>query len=127
LDTPSYFRQEYEVKVTGNSLFQLPIQKIFTLKSVTKWNVGESFLKRLMIQLGKKCPAFTELFEVHHHAQESLSSYPIPSKWIPLRTLCLLYDPVISILQCVGIRVCIQKFPDWLPGASTVNGTALCH
>jgi len=25
------------------------------------------------------------------------------------------------------IRGCIQKFPDWLPGARTVNGTALCH
>jgi len=22
---------------------------------------------------------------------------------------------------------CIQKFPDWPPGARTVNGTALCH
>jgi len=22
---------------------------------------------------------------------------------------------------------CIQKFPDWLPGVITVNGTALCH
>jgi hypothetical protein len=22
---------------------------------------------------------------------------------------------------------CIQKFPDWLPGARTANGTALCH
>jgi hypothetical protein len=26
-----------------------------------------------------------------------------------------------------NIRGCIQKFPDWPPGASTVNGTALCH
>jgi hypothetical protein len=25
------------------------------------------------------------------------------------------------------IRGCIQKFPDWLPGARTANGTALCH
>jgi hypothetical protein len=25
------------------------------------------------------------------------------------------------------IRGCIQKFPDWLPGARTTNGTALCH
>jgi hypothetical protein len=24
-------------------------------------------------------------------------------------------------------RVCIQKFPDWPPGAITANGTALCH
>jgi hypothetical protein len=22
---------------------------------------------------------------------------------------------------------CIQKFPDWQPGARTANGTALCH
>jgi hypothetical protein len=25
------------------------------------------------------------------------------------------------------IRECIQKFPDWPPGARTANGTALCH
>jgi hypothetical protein len=25
------------------------------------------------------------------------------------------------------IRGCIQKFPDWAPGARTANGTALCH
>jgi hypothetical protein len=25
------------------------------------------------------------------------------------------------------IRWCIRKFPDWLPGARTANGTALCH
>jgi hypothetical protein len=25
------------------------------------------------------------------------------------------------------VRECIQKFPDWLPGARTANGTALCH
>jgi hypothetical protein len=24
-------------------------------------------------------------------------------------------------------RVCIQKFPDWPPGARTANGIALCH
>jgi hypothetical protein len=23
-------------------------------------------------------------------------------------------------------RECIQKFPDWTPGATTANGTALC-
>jgi hypothetical protein len=25
------------------------------------------------------------------------------------------------------VRGCIQKFPDWPPGARTANGTALCH
>jgi len=25
------------------------------------------------------------------------------------------------------IRRCIQKFPDWPPGARTANGTVLCH
>jgi hypothetical protein len=27
----------------------------------------------------------------------------------------------------LNIRGCIQKFPDWPPGARTANGTALCH
>jgi hypothetical protein len=26
-----------------------------------------------------------------------------------------------------GIRGCMQKFPDWPPGARAANGTALCH
>jgi hypothetical protein len=25
------------------------------------------------------------------------------------------------------VKGCIQKFLDWLPGAKTANGTALCH
>jgi len=25
------------------------------------------------------------------------------------------------------LRECIQKFPDWPPGARTAYGTALCH
>jgi hypothetical protein len=33
--------------------------------------------------------------------------------------------PVVPILS--HIRGCIQKFPDWPPGARTANGTALCH
>jgi hypothetical protein len=28
---------------------------------------------------------------------------------------------------CFNIWGCIQKFPDWPPGARTVNATALCH
>jgi hypothetical protein len=27
----------------------------------------------------------------------------------------------------VHTRGCIQKFPDWPPGARTAHGTALCH
>jgi hypothetical protein len=30
-------------------------------------------------------------------------------------------------LHRVLILWCIQKFPDWPPGARTANGTALCH
>jgi hypothetical protein len=26
-----------------------------------------------------------------------------------------------------NVRECIQKFPDWQPGARAANGTALCH
>jgi hypothetical protein len=30
--------------------------------------------------------------------------------------------------QGVGhVGGCVQKFPDWPPGARTANGTALCH
>jgi hypothetical protein len=43
--------------------------------------------------------------------------------------------PPGSWAECVGrfscldlniLRMCIQKFPDWPPGARTANGTALC-
>jgi hypothetical protein len=27
----------------------------------------------------------------------------------------------------LGTRGCIQKIPDWPPGARNVNGTAFCH
>jgi hypothetical protein len=27
----------------------------------------------------------------------------------------------------MDVRGCIQKFPDWQPGARTANDTALCH
>jgi hypothetical protein len=42
---------------------------------------------------------------------------------VPLNTLTLQFTP--SLLH--EIRGCIQKFPDWPPGARTANGTALCH
>jgi hypothetical protein len=29
--------------------------------------------------------------------------------------------------RAVAVRKCIQKFPDWPPGARTANGKALCH
>jgi hypothetical protein len=41
----------------------------------------------------------------------------IPQNPLIIRTAGTLYE----------IQVCIQKFPDWPPGARTVNGTALCH
>jgi hypothetical protein len=34
---------------------------------------------------------------------------------------------VLEIGPVVFIRGSIQKFPDWLRGARTANGTALCH
>jgi hypothetical protein len=36
----------------------------------------------------------------------------------------------LSISESVSqhrVRVCIQKFPEWSPGARTANGTDLCH
>jgi len=33
----------------------------------------------------------------------------------------------ICVRRVTCIRVCIQKFPYWLPGARTANGTALWH
>jgi hypothetical protein len=42
-------------------------------------------------------------------------------------------DCATGIARCVlsghSLRIggCIQKFPDWPPGAGTANGTALCY
>jgi len=33
----------------------------------------------------------------------------------------------VQTIPIWSIRVCIQKFPDWPPGARTANGTAPCH
>jgi len=32
-----------------------------------------------------------------------------------------------SNIHSWGLRGCIQKFPDWPPGARTENDTVLCH
>jgi len=32
-----------------------------------------------------------------------------------------------TAFKCLCLRGCIQKFPDWLPGATTANGKTLCH
>jgi len=32
-----------------------------------------------------------------------------------------------AVLKDNEVRRCIQKFPDWPPGARTANGKALCH
>jgi hypothetical protein len=34
---------------------------------------------------------------------------------------------VVMMMMELVMRGCIQKFPDWLPGARTSNGIALCH
>jgi hypothetical protein len=34
---------------------------------------------------------------------------------------------ILLLLLVVVLRRCIQKFPEWPPGARTANGTALCH
>jgi len=34
-------------------------------------------------------------------------------------------SPSVTIVG--DVRGCIQKFPDWPPGARTANGKALCH
>jgi hypothetical protein len=43
----------------------------------------------------------------------------------------MLNVPLLNVTEYVGhipcIQGCIQKFSDWLPGARTANGTALCH
>jgi hypothetical protein len=35
--------------------------------------------------------------------------------------------PFLLHMAWISLRGCIQKFPDWPPGARTGNGTALCH
>jgi hypothetical protein len=51
------------------------------------------------------------------HREDHWTPYPQPSQWIPF------FDSADE----VDILGCIQKFPDWPPGARTANGTALCH
>jgi len=34
---------------------------------------------------------------------------------------------LLDFVNVVDERGCIQKFPDWQPGARTANGTVLCH
>jgi hypothetical protein len=36
-------------------------------------------------------------------------------------------EDVLTSPNVYDVRGCIQRFPDWPPGARTANGTALCH
>jgi hypothetical protein len=49
--------------------------------------------------------------------------------WFCCYTLCMHFwtSAIPKQRQLPLLRGCIQKFPDWPPGARTVNGTALCH
>jgi hypothetical protein len=38
-----------------------------------------------------------------------------------------LFDIEVRLATRISIQGCIQKFPDWLPGATAANVTALCH
>jgi hypothetical protein len=51
---------------------------------------------------------------VMQYSAASRHFLPLMSKYSPLK-----YPQII--------RGCIQKFPDWPPGARTADGTALCH
>jgi hypothetical protein len=42
-------------------------------------------------------------------------------------TCCSLNRGYVFTAWYSVIRGCIKKFPDWPPGATTANGTALCH
>jgi hypothetical protein len=46
-------------------------------------------------------------------------------KWWEAEEYCIMRSFITCTFQ--QIRGCIQKFPDWPPGARTANGTALCH
>jgi hypothetical protein len=37
------------------------------------------------------------------------------------------WDNNLCLQDSVKIQGCVQKFPDWQPGARTANGTTLCH
>jgi hypothetical protein len=43
----------------------------------------------------------------------------------PLENTSVIFNFLFKIIST--LQGCIQKFPDWPPGARTANGTALCH
>jgi hypothetical protein len=50
---------------------------------------------------------------------------PCEYYWYPVETgLWYIFRVKVTVSYIQG---CIQKFPDWLPGARTANGTAICQ
>jgi hypothetical protein len=41
--------------------------------------------------------------------------------------VCMKSLKLITVMCLALVRECMQKFPDWPPGARTASGTALCH
>jgi len=46
---------------------------------------------------------------------------------IKLKATNVAKDYCVRVQIVCDIQGCIEKFPDWLPGVRTANGTALCH
>jgi hypothetical protein len=74
---------------------------------------------------------------LHHHHVQNTERYGVVIRtpasnsegWLMDWLICSQDDFVICDCQHTEqiVRRCIQKFPDWPPGARTANGTALCH
>jgi hypothetical protein len=46
---------------------------------------------------------------------------------IKLKATNVAKDYCVRVQIVCDIQGCIEKFPDWLPGVRTANGTALYH
>jgi hypothetical protein len=112
--------------------------------------------KRPELKADYSPPSSTECAEFYFHAPFSLHYVVVGyrdkftllpyDKWvssISFRCLCHVSFVLVKVtirlsrVRRVGwmydfctylhVRACIQKFPDWPPGARTASGTALCH
>jgi hypothetical protein len=104
------------------------------------YNNKHSLRSNAKVYGGKKLPKLTHKIAIQLRVvAESCTICNSRSKWrvrklldtpsYILRTAreVMLPQPLRFVNSLIAIGGCIQKFPDWPPGARTANGTALCH
>jgi hypothetical protein len=67
-----------------------------------------------------------QVFQNINGARENLFASVVLQCMVIVGAMFQILVVVLCWLPYLSVQGCIQKFPDWPPGARTANGAALC-